>query len=203
MKRQRKYAASTDESARQVEEPGAGYYTYQDYVGFEFEHLVELIRGKIFRMTPAPGTTHQKISHKITLQIGPFFEKSICQFFSAPTDVILPLGDPGREDTVVQPDHFIVCDPQKIKEAGCFGAPDWIIEILSPNHKKKDLRDKYEVYELAGVREYWIVFPKDKIVEMYVLVDEKYTREGAYTEDEIISPSVSPELKCDLSYIFS
>ncbi|MBK8506274.1 MAG: Uma2 family endonuclease [Saprospiraceae bacterium] len=99
----------------------------------------------------------------------------------------------------MQPNHFVVCDPNKIQERGCFGAPDWVIEILSHHNKKKDLNVKYEVYEEAGVMEYLIVMPREKIVETFQLVNKKHQRMGAYAEDDTISPLQWPELKCDLS----
>ncbi|NND32469.1 MAG: Uma2 family endonuclease [Saprospiraceae bacterium] len=201
MKKMVEYSEKKDKTKNQLEEPSTNY-TYDDYLNFEFDHLVELIHGKIFPMTPAPGTTHQKTSLKLTLLIAPYFEKSACHFFSAPTDVILPIGKSQQRDTVVQPDHFVVCDPLKIQESGCFGAPDWVIEILSAHNKKKDLRDKYDAYELAEIGEYWIVFPQEKIVEIFILQEGKYRRGGAFTEDDIISPTRFPDLRCDLSYIF-
>lgn len=184
-----KYIRQQKALENQIEEPGVPYYTYQDYMNFDFEYMVEIIKGQIFKVTPAPGTLHQKITTRLTLTIAPHFEKGNWQYFSAPTDVILQSRNKKQKDTVVQPDHFLVCDPLKIQERGCFGAPDWIIEILSPHNKKKDLNVKYEVYEEAGVKEYWIVMPREKIVETFQLVNKKYQRMGVYAEDDTILPS--------------
>jgi Uma2 family endonuclease len=125
--------------------------------------------------------------------------------FIAPLDVILPIYNQKRDspNTVVQPDLCIICDPGKIKEAGCFGAPDLIIEIISPHTSKKDLTKKYEVYEEAGVREYWIVFPKEEIIETYVLNDSKFKRGETFVKSDQISPAIFPDLTFSLEEIFT
>src|SRR5258705_9093510 len=135
--------------------------------------MAELIPGKIYKMSPAPGSMHQKVSMRLTLKIGNFLEGKKCQLFSAPFDVRLPLSSKQSSDkeitTVVQPDLCVVCDPARIDNRGCLGAPDWIIEILSQHTSSKDLREKFEVYEKAGVGEYWVVHPQEQTVLVYVL----------------------------------
>ncbi len=160
-----------------IEEPDlTGTYSYSDYLTWQWTEMTELIRGKIYKMSPAPGSTHQKVSMKLTLDIGNFLKGKKCQLFSAPFDVRLPLSSKQKTDkqitTVVQPDLCVVCDPSKIDERGCLGAPDWIIEILSRHTSAKDLREKFDVYEEAGVREYWVVHPQEQTVLVYTL-DEK------------------------------
>lgn len=188
-------------------EPTADYgkiYTYADYVKFEFDEMVELIRGKIFKMSPAPKSYHQEISMKlgshIFIQLG---DKS-CKVYSAPFDVVLPVRNESknRATTVVQPDICVICDVSKIDEAGCVGAPDLIIEILSESTSKKDLNDKYQVYEESGVREYWIVMPKERLLEVFHLENGKYQRIKTYVDDDKISPVIFPELEIDLQNIF-
>jgi Uma2 family endonuclease len=122
-----------------VEEPDlAGTYSYADYLTWQLPEMVELIRGKIFRMSPAPSSRHQKVSGKLFLRIGNFLERQKCQVFSATFDVRLPLKEKSDKEinTVVQPDLCVICDPSKIDDRGCLGAPDWIIEnyhnILHP-----------------------------------------------------------------------
>ncbi len=189
-------------------EPVATYgsnYTYADYLKFEFEEMVELIRGKIFRMSPAPSSYHQEISSNLHGYIFQFFLKTKCKLYSAPFDVILAIDGKKEKNstTVVQPDLCIICDPSKIKKAGCFGAPDLVIEIISKHTSKKDLNNKYSVYEEAGVREYWVVLPKEEIIEVYVLENEKYIRKRAFVKEEKITSYIFPELSIELSLIFT
>jgi Uma2 family endonuclease len=192
-----------------VEEPDlTGSYNYSDYVSWQWPEMVELIRGKIFKMSPAPTSTHQKVSGRLFLTIGNFLKGKKCQLFSAPFDVRLPLSSKQKSDkeiiTVVQPDLCVICDPNKIDERGCLGAPDWIIEILSPHTSGKDLRDKFDVYEEAGVKEYWVVHPQEQTVLVYLLnASGKY--EGVltpYVRTDHLSPVSLPGLTIDLAEVF-
>lgn len=153
-------------------------YTYADYLSWKFEEYVELIKGKVFKMTPAPSRTHQNISTHILVKIANYLESKNCQVFHAPFDVRLPNKRKSNSDkevlSVVQPDICIVCDPEKLDERGCFGAPDFIVEILSLSTMKKDYDDKFHLYEENGVLEYWIVSPADKSVSIYELKNDKY-----------------------------
>ncbi len=181
-----------------------GGYTYEDYLNFEMDYMVEVIRGKLFKMSPAPGSTHQRISSNLHINIGAFLNGKKCNLFAAPYDVILPIKGKSfkKSETVVQPDLCIICDSSKIKERGCFGPPDWIIEILSPNTSKKDLQDKYDVYEEAGVKEYWIVMPDQQIVEVSVLENNRYRRVFAYTQEDSASPVTFPDIRITLAEVF-
>ena len=195
------------EEKKTTEEPTSDYnkiYTYADYLKFEYDHMVELIRGKIFEMTPAPTSWHQRISWKLSLEIGTYLKDKECKAFSAPLDVILPIRNQKKNTstTVVQPDICIICDLNKIEKEGCKGAPDLIVEILSPSTSKKDLNDKYSIYEEAGVKEYWIVMPAEKLVEVFYLENGKYQRIKVYTSDEIISPMLFPDLEIALTDVF-
>lgn len=188
-----------------VSEPDFNYtgYTYSDYLKFQIDENVEIIRGKVFRMSPAPGSTHQMVSSKLHVLIGQSLWQKPCKVFSAPYDVILPIHNSiDNATTVVQPDICVICDSNKIKERGCFGAPDWVIEILSPHTSKKDIQLKYEVYEEAGVKEYWVIMPKQQIVEVFVLLEGKYKRHGAYAWEDIVTPYLFPEIDIDLSEVF-
>jgi Uma2 family endonuclease len=181
-------------------------YSYADYLTWEFAERIELLKG-YFRQMAAPSTFHQRISRNLTRQIGNFFHKSPCQLFVAPFDVRLYspkkswLADKDIY-TVVQPDLCVICDKNKIDERGCLGAPDFIIEILSATNSKTDLKDKFELYREAGVIEYWIVYPNDKILHQFVLEDEKYQLKGIYTRTESASPQLFPALVVDLADIF-
>ncbi len=182
-----------------------GSYTYADYLLWQFEERVELIRGKLFRMSPAPADGTKLCSRRIaSFQIEPFFKKQPCQVFLAPFDVRLPISRrKGQDTTVVQPDLCVICDPEKLDERGCAGAPDLIIEILSPGNSKKEMREKFEVYEEAGVREYWLVNPSDNVVLIYVLNEAgKYIGLAPVTEDQELRAAIFPELVIDLKEVF-
>jgi Uma2 family endonuclease len=179
-------------------------YTYADYLLWQFKERVELIRGKIFKMSPAPGTTHQKISRELSLRIFSFFDKRPCEAFSAPFDVRFPLQGNEETFTVVQPDLCVVCDLEKLDERGCAGAPDLIVEILSPGNSKKEMREKFEVYEEAGVREYWLVNPTDKTVLIYILGEQgSFVGLQPLTEDQDLQSTIFPELHIKLADIFA
>lgn len=179
----------------------SGYYTYEDYLKFEFEEMVELIRGKLFRMSPAPRPNHQVIEGNLYRVIANYFVDKPCQVFMAPTDIILPVENRKREksNTVVQPDICVICNTWLIEDTGVFGSPDWIIEILSPHTRKKDLQDKYSVYEECGVVEYWIVMPEEKLIECFVHEDGKYQRINSFLPGDIISPRQFPDLHLDVA----
>ena len=123
----------------------------------------------------------------------------------APTDIILPVENRKREksNTVVQPDICVICNPEIVEDAGCFGVPDWIIEILSPHTRKKDLQLKYDVYEEAGVKEYWIVMPQEKLIEVFILENNKYRRIKTYAQDDEVTSHTLPDLTYKLEEIFT
>jgi len=191
-----------------VEEPTASeynkIYTYSDYLKFEYDYMVELIRGRIFKMSPAPKNAHQEISGNIYGHIWSFLKGSPCKVYSAPFDVVLPVRNEKKDTatTVIQPDICIICDQSKLNEAGCLGAPDLVIEILSKSTSKKDLNDKYSIYEETGVTEYWIVMPNERLVEVFHLQEGSYQRITTYTETEMISPVIFPDLVIELIDIF-
>jgi len=181
-----------------------GHYTYADYLKFEYDHMVELIRGKIFKMTPAPASYHQDICGEIFTYFKNYLKRKPCKIYIAPFDVVLPVENQKKHTatTVVQPDLCVICNLDKIDAAGCTGAPDLVVEILSPSTSKKDLNDKYSIYEESGVSEYWIVMPNEKIVEVFYLESGKYMRVKVYTSDEIITPILFSDLEIDLKEVF-
>jgi len=190
-----------------IKDPAAEYnkeYTYADYIKFEFDEMVELIKGKIFKMSPAPKSYHQEILMNLSRLVANFLVGRSCKVYPAPFDVILPfnLKDKNKARSVVQPDISVVCNLSKIEDAGCVGAPDWVIEILSDSTSKTDLNDKYDLYEEAGVKEYWIVYPKDYIVQIFVLVNGVYERRPAMTRNDKVSSYTMPDLEIDLSDVF-
>lgn len=184
-------------------------YTYADYLTWQFEEMVELIRGRIFKMSPAPNTRHQKISRNLLLGIGPYLQKKKCQVFHAPFDVRLALPPQlqttDKINTVVQPDISIICDPHKIDDKGCNGAPYWIIEILSKGTADKDLTEKYDIYMHSGVQEYWIVNPDEDTVLPYRLDEnEEYCliRDKPFVKGEKVPVGIFPGFQIDLEEIF-
>jgi len=186
-----------------------GVYTYADYLRWQFEERIELIRGKIFRMSPAPSAKHQRISGNLYGNLFFFFKKKPCQLFSAPFDVCLldkKKTQTSNQEvyTVVQPDICVICDKSKIDEKGCIGAPDLIIEILSPGNSKKEMKIKYALYEESGVREYWVVYPSEQSLFQFVLNEgEKFVLKAVFTEDEVFNAHIFPELEIDLAEIFA
>jgi len=180
-------------------------YTYADYGSWGFEQMVELIKGKLFILSPAPASRHQSILSGLAAQILPHFIKTPCKSFLAPFDVRLIKEKKEDKDivTVVQPDICVICDASKIDERGCLGSPDWIIEILSPATAKKDYNEKFNLYEENGVREYWVVNPDANVVDQYVLDESgKYYQKELYKRTQIIQPHIFPELDIDLNIVF-
>jgi len=180
-----------------------GNYTYADYLTWRFEEMVELIKGKIFKMSPAPNIFHQTVSINILRVLSNHIKGNSCKLFHTPTDVRLITKGAKDSDiiTVVQPDIFVVCDPTKLDERGCLGSPDLIIEILSPATAKKDLTKKFDLYEEAGVLEYWIVFPNDQIVETFVLSNGTFLKTGVFTEEEHVPVNTIPGLEIPVQEI--
>ena len=146
-------------------------YTYADYQQWPEGERWELIDGEAYAMSPAPTRTHQAVVVELVRQIANFLEGKPCQVFVAPFDVRLPERNEADDqiETVVQPDIVVVCDESKLDEKGCRGAPDWIIEVLSPSTASKDHVRKKSLYERHGVREYWLVHPTDHVLTRYRL----------------------------------
>jgi Uma2 family endonuclease len=139
-------------------------FTYRHYKTWPDEERWELIDGQAWSMSPAPSRWHQELLGKLYLIIATFLKGKPCRVYLAPFDVLLPKGDEPEEeiDTVVQPDVLVFCDAGKLTKAGATGAPDLAIEIISPSTSKKDQREKFDLYERRGVREYWVVDPRGK-----------------------------------------
>ena len=176
-------------------------YTYTDYVLWNIKERLEVIKGKIFRLD-TPDVSHQKISGNLYGEMYHYFKGKSCKLFAAPFDVVLK-NKKGIEDSVVQPDICVVCDPKKLEnDKRCLGAPDLIIEILSPGNTKKEMRDKYELYEEAGVYEYWVVRPIDKEITQFVLENGKYRALPPIIEGDMVSSAKFPELTVATEDIF-
>lgn len=151
-------------------------YTYADYLKWQFEERVELIRGKIFKMSPATSRSHQEISRDVLVKLANYLYGKPCKVYAAPFDVRLSRtpNDDSKVYTVVQPDIVVICDLTKLDDKGCVGAPDIVVEILSPGNNKKELKNKYEVYQEAGVKEYWVIHPSERTFLKYTLDDNGF-----------------------------
>ncbi len=154
------------------------HYTYADYLQWPDETRYELIDGEAFLMSPAPLVEHQEVAGEVYRQLANQLDGKPCRPFIAPVDVRLPRKDEtdAAIDTVVQPDVLVVCDPSKIDRRGVRGAPDWLLEVLSPSTAAHDQIAKRRTYERAGVREYWLVHPGDRTLTVYVLDNGQYGR---------------------------
>ena len=178
-------------------------YTYDDYYDWLFTERVELIFGKVLPMA-APNRLHQTVIRSLNTIFGIFFQSKSCEYYPAPFDVRLPVGiKKGKYTTVVQPDLSVFCDPEKLDQRGAQGAPDLVVEILSPGNSRRDMKDKFEVYELAGVREYWIFHPIDSFVLPFLLNEEgKLVGLPAVHSPDTLISRIFPELSFSLAGIF-
>jgi len=183
-------------------------YSYADYLTWMDDTRRELYNGFIKMMTPAPSRKHQQISAYFMKEFGVYLEQRNCEVYHAPSDVRFPIDELNKEDktifTVVQPDIYIICDLSKMDDKGCLGAPDFIIEIVSSKNSKRDVKDKFEIYQEHGVREYWIVNPNDENVSVFVLDENgKFEFKGMYAGDDKIPVNIfDGDLQIDLTEVF-
>jgi Uma2 family endonuclease len=182
-------------------------YTFADYLTWWDDKRRELINGFVKMMTPAPSRRHQRILGEIHFQIKSFLKKKKCEVYVAPFDVRFPSSDNNVADnqiyTVVQPDICIICDESKLDDKGCLGAPDLIIEIVSLSTVKKDVEEKFNLYEESGVKEYWIVQPNDETVTVFHLENGKYQHKGIYTRGSKVEVGIfKGKLDIDLDDVF-
>jgi Uma2 family endonuclease len=178
-------------------------YTYADYLKWQFDERLELIKGKIFKMSPAPSVAHQRISGRVFLKLGNYLAGKPCEVFNAPFDVRLTrtIND-AQVTTVLQPDVCVICDPAKIDARGAVGAPDIVVEILSPGNNNKELQNKYEVYEEAGVQEYWIIHPSERTFLKYTLINGTYMASRLLTGGDNETTPILPGFVLDLEELF-
>lgn len=179
-------------------------YTYADYFKWKFEERVELIKGHIFKISPAPSRQHQEISSHVHGSFYSYLKGKQCRVYAAPFDVRIPRRSKEDNDitTVVQPDVCVVCDLSKLDERGCVGAPDIVVEILSPSNNRKELKYKYEVYEEAGVKEYWVIIPTEPAVIINTLTNGKYIPSRMLIAGDIAASAVLPGLAIDVEELF-
>jgi hypothetical protein len=181
-----------------------GIYRYADYLLWKFQERVELLKGKIFKMA-APSPTHQEISGLLFVTLFAYFKDKKCKVYHAPFDVRLPRKNEKDEEilTVLQPDLCVICNTEKIDSRGCLGAPDLVVEILSPGNSQKELDNKFRIYEEAGVAEYWIVDPEHEAVWVNVLRDGEYVTQKPVTMGKTVTSVKFADLEINTVDIFT
>lgn len=181
-------------------------YSFADYLTWKFQERIELIKGKIFEMSPAPSRFHQRISGNVYYIFRNFLNQNSCVLYSAPFDVRLINFKKSTNDnqvtTVVQPDICIICDREKLDDKGCIGAPDLIVEILSPGNTEREMGIKFDLYEENLVKEYWIIEPTDKTIFVYTLQNDKYIGLKPQTHLDVIKSPLFPNLDFPVSEVF-
>lgn len=181
-----------------------GTYTYADYLLWQFSERVELLRGKIRRMA-APSVKHQRISIHFSRLLANALWQTSCQVFAAPFDVRLSRMRNDKEvKTVVQPDLCVICDLSKLDDRGCNGAPDLIIEILSPGNSRTEMKDKFELYQEAGVLEYWIANPTEKMIQVFQINEQgRFIGLPPVVEGDLLTTPVIPNLEVNVTEVFA
>ncbi len=184
-----------------------GVYSYADYLTWKFEQTLEIIKGKIFKLA-APGSKHQFIARDLALALGNHFKNHLCELVFAPFDVRLfdrkkSLKTDKDVFTVVQPDLCVICDLEKIDAKGCLGAPDLMIEILSPGNSKREMKIKKDLYAESGVREYWIVDPtSETVTRFHTESDGVFGGPQIFVSDERMPSVIFPDFTLSLGEIF-
>jgi Uma2 family endonuclease len=179
----------------------ASYYTYADYLEWDEGERCEIIDGEAYIMA-TPSRIHQESSGNFYFALRSFLEGKPCKVYAAPFAARLFPEEDGSDDTVVEPDITVICELSKLDDRGCNGAPDFIIEIISPSTARHDRILKFNKYREAGVREYWIADPEEKIVSVYLLKDGQYIAVN-YDETAAVPVTVLPGCEIDLKTIFA
>ena len=184
-----------------------GIYTYADYLTWQIEQAIELVKGKILKMA-APSRRHQRLSWRLTVLVDRIFVNHPCDAYAAPFDVRLYNKEKSVEankdiHTVVQPDLCIICDLSKLDDQGCLGAPDFIVEILSPGNSSKEMKLKKNLYEENGVKEYWIIDPeRETLVAFHLQNDGIYSHPSIFASDDVVNSTIFPDFTVDLEPLF-
>ena len=179
-------------------------YTWADVLSWPEQERAELVEGVPVLMAP-PSRIHQEIVAELTRQLGNYLDGKTCRAYPAPFAVRLfeQAGDrPEDVDTMVEPDVSIVCDPGKLDDMGCKGAPDMVAEVLSPSTQRHDRLVKYNLYQRAGVREYWIIDPENRTVQVSVLDGGRYRLAEVYTAQDVAKVNVLEGCFVELSKLF-
>jgi len=174
--------------------PKKDEYTFEEWLDLDKNEKIELIDGTLYMMSE-PSRRHQKVARELTIELGYFLRGKDCELYYDPFMVKL------NNETVVHPDISVICDKDKLNDRRCIGAPDLIIEILSPSNAKNDIFTKYNQYLMASVKEYWIVDPLKNSIMVYILQNGDYVGKY-YSEKDILPVYVLPDCKIDLKIIF-
>ena len=181
-------------------------YTYQDYKNFDDNMRCEIIEGEVVMMSPAPSVFHQDISGNLYFALRNLLKKKQCKAYSAPIDVLLDYHYNFEQSKVIlQPDIIVLCDKNKLDNRGILGAPDLVVEILSPSTAKYDFGKKMELYLAYGVKEYWVVDTKAQTIHLNFSVDKEFVETIFYADDKdknVIKSRLFEELEIPLSEIF-
>ncbi|CAI3543090.1 MULTISPECIES: Uma2 family endonuclease [Clostridium] len=176
-------------------------YTYDDYLKFEDNEIVEIIDGKISAMSPAPSRIHQELIMEISAEIRNYIKSNNgeCKVYPAPFDVVLVSENQNANDSknIVQPDISVICDKHKLTDKGCTGSPDMIVEIISPFNPSNDYVRKLNLYEQFKIKEYWIVNPMKKNILVYTLTDNGYNMPDMYTFNDKVKVNIYNDLEID------
>jgi Uma2 family endonuclease len=182
-------------------------YRYGDYRQWPEDERWELIGGVAWNMSPAPSMAHQALVTELLHALRAFLGKAGCRVFAAPFDVLLPDRDGQQADdvrNVVQPDVAVVCDPSRLRAYGCFGAPDLVVEILSPYTSRRDMVEKLRLYERHGVVEYWVIDPGNRYIHVYVRGSNSvYPDPQLYVGSSIIASQACPGFQLDVESFFA
>jgi len=183
--------------------PDSRKWTYADYKAWELKpgERYEIIYGEAYAMS-APNTAHQEILTELLKQFANFLTGKPCKVYPAPFDVRLFYEEDESDDTVVQPDITVVCDPEKRGPEGCRGAPDFVAEILSPSNTAIEMQRKFNLYHTAGVREYWVLDNEIKTLTVYIFDNEKIISR-TYGEKDTAPVSVLNGLSIELAPVFT
>ncbi len=181
-------------------------FTYADYLTWDDDQRWELIDGEAFCMSPGPNRLHQKWLGELFVQFHTYLEGKTCEVYLAPFDVRLPENSVASDEetiTVVQPDLMVVCDHDKLDDRGIKGAPDLVVEIISPSTAKRDITTKYELYQRHGVKEYWLMYPNDRTLLVYRLsADSRYAPPEVFGEGDIVPVPLLGDLAIDMGKVF-
>ena len=178
-------------------------YTYADYLTWSEEERWEIING-IPYLQAAPTWQYQAVLLELARQFANYLQDKSCRVFTAPFDLRIPEANEKDEETtnVVQPDIIIICDKSGLKKTGYYGVPELIIEVVSPSTGQKDKIEKFNLYEKAGVKEYWIVEPDEKVVMVFTLEEGRYGRPQMYSEEDKVKVSIFDNLVIELKPVF-
>ncbi|KKI90665.1 hypothetical protein WQ54_19435 [Bacillus sp. SA1-12] len=184
-----------------MNQPYPNKVTYAEYLTWPEEPRYEIIDGIPF-MQAVPSRQHQRIVTQITGELYTFLKGKTCEVYAAPFDVRLSASEDEEEYHVVQPDISVICDERKLDDKGCKGAPDLIVEVLSPSTWRRDRIEKLNQYQRHGVKEYLLIYPNEKIIEQYILEENgMYGTPNIYNDKDLFRANIFPELEISMSVL--